>query len=137
MRDVFALFYAVLFGSLLSAEIGTYAQFNLQASKSIWEWTCRVALLLVGRAMFFAWAYVSLPATFSPSRFTAFVQVIVLLGLCVPVIGFQHLSYLIVRPQYFQKVPSILGPKTTAGWWIVSAATVLVVAGFLVWTIMY
>jgi hypothetical protein len=133
MRNLFSLFYAVLFGALLSAEIGSYHRLNLNATKTVPEWASRVALLVVARALWFAWAYVTLPIDLSPRPSRAFTQVVLALLLCGPVIGFQHLSYLLVTPADFGTGPSALGPRSTAAWWTTALATVLMIMIFGVW----
>jgi len=128
MRELFALFYAVMFGAHLSAEIGTYGLFNLQA-RATNEWMCRVFFLVVARSLFFAFVYVLLPEALSANVPTAILQVVTVLALCLPIIGFQHISYLMFKPHQVK----LTGPRSTAIWWTTAVVTMLTCVGFIGW----
>lgn len=116
MENLFALFYAVIFGGLLSAEIGNghfkIAKIRENEIQSVLDklcirsqtlakwlaWAWRGIFLVFFRSAFFACWYVSLSDHKIPGGSKAFWSVLALLLLCLPVLGFQQLSYLLVYP---------------------------------------
>ena len=110
LQNIFVVFYGVLFGSLLSAEIGS-DHFKAKELGDIqpvhwWlpvfvQWSWRVLFLVGLRALFFTWFYGGLDKFVeSVAQFAErpSIRVLAVLALCAPVLGLQQLSYLLVPP---------------------------------------
>lgn len=134
LRDIFLVFYGVLFGSLLSAEIGSN-HFKAKELANIqpvpwWlpvfvQWLWRVLFLVVLRALFFTWFYTGLDRfAESVAQFTPrpSIRVLAVLALCAPVLGLQQLSYLLV--------PAPEEPRAMKPSWLLTAAVCAVAPAF-------
>ncbi|HZE70570.1 MAG TPA: hypothetical protein VE135_13735 [Pyrinomonadaceae bacterium] len=129
MQNAFSIFYAVLFGAMLSAEM-SWNVFKYDpdgaapAALTLGGYALRVLTLILGRAVFFAIAYPVLPSKLNERYVVAFLQVLCSLVLCLPVFGFQQLLYAI-RPD---ANPRAIGSSKKFAWLSVIATAVVVIA---------
>ena len=125
MTNLFSIFYAVLFGAVLSAEIGSN-HFHLRylegssltgkVLRQVW----RLAFLIVLRSFYFAWAYNVLSFCKGIEHgVPALVDTLASLGLCAPLFGIQQISYVIVGPPLTapNTNPMIVTTRSDKVWW--------------------
>lgn len=93
MRGAFSLFYAVLFGAILSAEIAwgvfKYDKNKPEHAQSFKVFVLRVLFLICFRAGFFAILYPLLSSELDRNYWLAILQVLYSLALSVSIFGFQ------------------------------------------------
>jgi hypothetical protein len=100
MQNAFSLFYAVLFGAILSAEVG-WKVFKYDpngeepAARTFPDYALRVVLLVILRAVFFAVVYPILSPTLNSNHWMATSQLLGCLLLCLPISASQQLLYLL------------------------------------------
>jgi len=129
MKDIFILFYAVLFGALLSAEIGDdHFKVPGPSTATAWvAWAWRIGWLVIVRAGYFAFVYTRVSWLHSNGPdFTTSTTTAALL-LCSPILGFQQLSYGIIPHASFR--PPRDSEKWRASWLVTGLVFGLLIPG--------
>src|SRR5436853_4360695 len=130
MQNAFSIFYAVFFGAILSAEIGSHV-FRLDPTgsapraKTRGGYILRVLLLGVARIVYFAVAYPTLKPNLDSTYWKAAIQLFFAVLLCLPVFTFQQILYA-VRPD---ANPEEITTSRKSAWFftLLSGVTVIVI----------
>ncbi len=133
IKDIFLLFYAVLFGALLSAEIcdDLFKVPSLATAVAWTAWAWRVGWLVIARAVYFACALTQLSWVRSDAPAPTALLVGSALLLCSPILGLQQLSYGIIPGRSFR--PRRDNEKWRASWLVNGLGFTFVVPAVLVW----
>lgn len=133
MKDIFLLFYAVLFGALLSAEICDDL-FKVPSPSTFvaWvAWAWRIGWLVVARAVYFACASTQVSWVRADVPMPTAVLVGSALLLCSPILGIQQLSYGIIPHDQFR--PRRDNEKWRPSWLVNGLGFTFAIPAVVVW----